>query len=107
MKLSKYDLITLGTQTGFLSLIGYLVLAFLKKCSSKFEKIELSDESRILEKYLSKSALYRVWKEFKVLDFYCSIILPIMFAFWYMLNYLTHTFDYDPFEVSILQLIKR
>lgn len=53
IKMSLYDFVTLGSQSGFLSLIGFLVLSFFKKCSGVFENLDsTSTERKALEVYL-------------------------------------------------------
>ena len=53
----------------------------------------------------SKSTLVEVWNNISLLEEVSGILLPMMFVFWYATTYLTHTFENDPFEVSVFTLI--
>tara|TARA_B110000305_G_C19354630_1_gene596089 strand:+ start:502 stop:1008 length:507 start_codon:yes stop_codon:yes gene_type:complete len=46
IKMGIYDFVTLGSQSGFLSLIGFLVLSFFKKCSGVFENLDSTSSEK-------------------------------------------------------------
>ena len=114
LKISSQDFMWLGHMTGFLSLMGYLMISFFKRCAhiseSLFEKKKKSKEELIeskLSEFKNRSTLYQIWKSVKVLDSFISFVWPMFFSFWYVDTYLRKTFKDDPFEVSMYSLILR
>jgi len=88
--------------TGFLSLMGFLMISFFKRCAlisvlSVGESKPDNQEEKLKKLLMKRSALMQVWYSTKVLDSFFSIVLPMMFAYWYATTYLEHTFNDDPF----------
>lgn len=86
----------IGFMTGYLSIMGSLLICFLKRCSTVSSHPNL--------KY--KNAFLQIWNEFKVLDFVGGMILPTNFLIWYIFTFKQDTFDNNPGTVSMFKLIR-
>jgi hypothetical protein len=102
----------IGHMTGFLSLIGYMMISFFKRCASiSSSRPNMMTQDQALQKriadYKNNSALYQIWNSVSLLDRYISFVWPMAFSYWFADTYLRHTFKDDPFEVSMYELIIR
>lgn len=85
--------------------MGYLLRCFLKRCAlitrSSIDKRKMIE----LEKLKRKSEVIRIWEDTRTFNFFCSMILPLVFVFVYATNYLRHTFHRNPDEVKMLDIL--
>ena len=111
IKMNYTDYMWIGQMTGFLSLMGFMMISFFKRCAMisvlAVGKQKPDDKEMLRKMLMKRSSLMQVWYNTKVLDIFFSIILPMMFAYWYATTYLEHTFNDDPFKVSMYTLILR
>lgn len=87
---------------GYFSLMGYLLRCFLKRCANMTE----SKEELSVMRGTSQNEMILIWEETKVFNFYCSLILPLVFMFVYAKNFLHHTFVHDPDHVKMIDLVR-
>lgn len=89
--------LVLGFMTGYLSIMGSLLICFLKRCSTA------PDQPKV--KY--HNAFLQIWNEFKVLDLVGGMILPTIFVIWYIFTFQKETFDHNPGAMSMYKLIQQ
>jgi hypothetical protein len=102
LKINENTLMMIGLVCGYFSLMGYMLRCFLRRCANL---ADCQEEVRV-QRAKTRTDMMLIWKETKVFNFYCSTILPLVFVFVYARNYLFHTFNNDPDQVKMIDLLR-
>ena len=106
LPLDRETYLTCGLIVSFLGFIGNLMTQFFKRCGniddSYFER-QFAQEPRLFK----NSTAMQIWKRVRILDYVSSLPFPMMFILWYVSSHCPETILNDPYEVSLLVIIKR